>query len=99
MFSCPWMELNEATVRGQPQIALLIIENPPKCCIWETVFLGENREGSQAPIKRLKACEGADPQRSLAILAYGAHAIVGRRLEKPRVVAINGELICLGVKP
>src|SRR5262245_57308115 len=92
------MESNEATVRGEPEIALSILENPQNWSIWQAVFACEQSEGSGASVECFETSPGADPQLSLAVLEHGAHAIVGRDLELPRRIAIDGELVCAAVK-
>ena len=86
-------------MRSQPEIPLTVFQNCLNGVIGQAVLRCESREGPPASVELIETVRGANPQPSLPVLPDGIHTVVAQAARVLGVMAIDGELLRLGVKP
>src|SRR5688500_15633449 len=93
------MKSAEAVMRSQPEIPLTVLQDCLNPIIRQAVLRCESREGPSASVQLVEAVPSANPQQSLPVFPDSVHAVVAQAARVLGVMAIDGELLRLGVKP
>src|SRR4026208_1838407 len=92
------MKSAEAVMRSQPEIPLTVFQNCLNPIIRQAVLRCESREGPSASVQLVEAVPSANPKQSLPVFPDSIHTVVAQAANVMGVMAIDGELLRLGVK-